>query len=292
MRIRMLFAASSMALLGACATAAPVTEVQPVQRLSGATPQTADTFAQRGAYAQAAAAYLNILQTSPGDAPARYGLAETLRKGGKLDEAKAQYAKLSTIAEWKLRALEGLGLASLASGDRASARQSLNEVVAEDPKAWKAWVGIAELHDLDRQWDRADEAYAMALVSTTQPAIIYNNQGLSRLARGEPDWAAEHFKQALVTDPTLVRAQTNLEIAEAYAGKSLDKVSASERDARERARKLNNSGYVAMLQNRPDEARAFFQAALEQHPSFYPQAFQNLQALDAARPKTTSASQQ
>jgi Tfp pilus assembly protein PilF len=289
MHTRMLLAASAMALLGACATTTPVPDIQPVQRLSGATPQTADTFAQRGAYAQAAAAYLNVLQANPDDATARYGLAETLRKGGKLDEAKVEYAKLATTAEWKLRALEGLGLTSLAAGDRASARQSLNEVVAEDAKAWKAWVGIAELHDLERQWDKADEAYAMALVSTTQPAIIYNNQGLSRLARGEPEWAAEHFKQALVTDPTLVRAQTNLEIAEAYAGKSLDKVSASERDSRERARKLNNSGYVAMLQNRPDEARSFFQAALEQHPSFYPQAFQNLQMLDAAKPKTVAA---
>ncbi len=56
------------------------------------------------------------------------------------------------------------------------------------------------------------------------------------------------------TDPTLTRAATNLEIAEAVLGKSIEKVNASERDARERAQ-LNNAGYVAMMQNRPDEAR-------------------------------------
>jgi Tfp pilus assembly protein PilF len=288
MRTRMLIAASALALLGACATAAPAPEIRPVERLTGATPQSADSFAQHGAYAQAAAAYSNMLQANPDDHASRYGLAEAYRKAGKFEEAKLEYAKLAFSPDWKLRALEGVGLVSLSSGDRATARQALNEVVSEDAKAWKSWLGLAQLFDLDSNWAKADEAYALALASTTQPALVYNNEGLSHLARGEPAWAADHFRLALSTDPTMTRAATNLEIAEAAAGKSLDKVASSERDSKERARQLNNAGYVAMLQNRPEDARAFFQAALEQHPSFYPQAFQNLQTLDAARPKTTS----
>jgi Tfp pilus assembly protein PilF len=255
-----------------------------VQRLTGTiTPQSAESLSRNGYYAEAAIAYGSQLQTNPEDAVARYGLADAMRKAGRNNEAKLEYAKLLSNADWKLRALEGMGQSSLATGDHEAARDSFNQVVSEDTKAWKSWVGIAQLYDLDRNWAKADEAYALALASTTQPALIYNNQGLSRLARGEPKWAADHFRLALATDPTMKRAATNLEIAEAAAGKSLDKISSSERDAKERARLLNNAGYVAMLQNHPDEARAFYQAAMDAHPSFYPQAFQNLQTLDAAK---------
>ncbi len=117
--------------------------------------------------------------------------------------------------------------------------------------------------------------------STNQPALIYNNQGVSRLARGEAQWAAEHFRQALATDPSFERANTNLQLAEAMLGKSAQTIEASERDSRERARKLNNAGYVAMLQGRPDEARTFYEAALKEHPAFYPQAYQNMMTLNA-----------
>ena len=284
MRIKILIAATALVGLGACATGPTMPEVKPVQRMTGTiTPQSADSLLKNGYYAEATIAFQSQLHTNPDDAVARFGLADAMRKSGRNNEAKLEYAKLISNPEWKLRALEGMGQSSLATGDREGARDSFNQVVSEDTKAWKAWLGIAELYDLDSNWAKADEAYALALASTTQPALVYNNQGLSRLARGEPKWAADHFRLALSTDPTMKRAATNLELAEASAGKSLDKISASERDAKERARKLNNAGYVAMLQNRPDEARAFYQAAMDAHPSFYPQAFQNMQTLDASR---------
>jgi Tfp pilus assembly protein PilF len=289
MQTKALLAVSAFALLAGCATAGPAMPgLQAVERVTAPTPQTAESFAERGLYQQAAAAYGAALKTNAEDADARFGLAEVLFKAGKPEVAKVEFAKLLTNADWKLRGLEGIGRSSLATGDREGARDAFNQVVAEDTKAWKSWLGLAELYDLDKNWVKADEAYALALTSTTQPAIIYNNQGLSRLARGEASWAADHFRLALATDPTLTRAANNLEIAEAVLGKSIEKVSASERDARERARKLNNAGYVAMMQNRPEEARAFYQAAMETHPSFYPPAFQNLQTLDAAHPKVTS----
>jgi Tfp pilus assembly protein PilF len=290
--MKMLIAATALAGLGACATAPSMPEVKPLERITGTiTPQSADSLAKNGYYAEATIAYQSQLKTNPDDPAARFGLADAMRRSGRYNEAKLEYAKLSSNPEWKLRALEGMGQSSLSSGDRESARDSFNLVVSEDTKAWKSWLGLAQLFDLDRNWAKADEAYALALASTTQPALIYNNKGLSHLARGEAAWAADHFRLALSTDPTMNRAATNLEIAEAATGKSLSKISSSERDAKERARRLNNAGYIAMLQNRPEEARAFYQAALEAHPSFYPQAFQNLQMLDAARMASQTSGQ-
>ncbi|HEV7692024.1 MAG TPA: tetratricopeptide repeat protein [Hyphomonadaceae bacterium] len=270
-----------LSLLGACATTASP-DIRPVERMTAISPLNPDQLMERGLYDRAVAVYKAQLDSKPDDAGARFGLAEALRKSGKLKDAGAEYTKLLEIPEWKLRALEGIGETRLGSGDNDGAREAFTNVVAEDTKAWKSWLGLAQLHDFAKEWAQADEAYANALASTDRPALIYNNQGLSHLARGEAKWASDHFRLALVTDPSLTRAQTNLEIAEAANGASLEKLKASDRDAKERARKLNNAGYVAMLQDRPEEARAFYQAAIEEHPSFYPLAFQNLQTLESA----------
>lgn len=281
MHKRSILAISALALLGGCATTA-MPEISPLELAShGVTPETAQTLADKGYYTQAMAGYRAALKANPEDAASRYGLAEALRRTGKPDEAKIELAMLLDNSEWKARALEGLGRITFAAGDRASAFGMFNQAVAENPKAWNSWLGIAQLHDLNKEWVKADEAYAFALAASDQPAVVYNNQGVSKLARGEAGYAAEFFRSALSANPKMERAKINLELAEAVKGKSVQAVSASEQDARQRARALNNYGYVAMMQDRPEEARAFYQAAIKEHPSFYPQAYQNLKTLDA-----------
>jgi Flp pilus assembly protein TadD len=283
MRTRILLATSALALLGACATSS-LPEISAFQRTSSPmTPETADTLATRGMYAQAIVGYRAALKTDPHDASSRYGLAESLRKSSKLNDAKIEFTALLASPDWKLRALEGLGRTSFMMGDRTSALESFNQVVAEDAAAWGSWLGIAQIHDLNRNWAQADRAYALALTATKAPATVYNNHGVSKLARGDTAGAVELFRSALAADAKFKRAANNLELAEAVGGRSVQAISASEQDARERARKLNNHGYVAMLQDRPDEARAFYQAAIKEHPSFYPLAYQNLKELDATK---------
>jgi Flp pilus assembly protein TadD len=283
MRFRILLAVGAFALVGACATSS-YPEISPLQRTSNSmTPETADTFALRGMYAQAITGYRAALKANPEDAASRYSLAEALRKSDKFNDARTEFTALLAEPDWKLRALEGLGRTSFAMGDRIGALESFNQVVAVDAQAWGSWLGIAQIHDLNRNWAQADRAYALAVSAAKEPAIIYNNHGVSKLARGDAAGAAELFRSALAADAKFNRAANNLELAEAVAGRSVEAISASEQDGRERARKLNNYGYVAMLQNRPDEARAFYLAAIKEHPSFYPLAYQNLKELDASK---------
>jgi Flp pilus assembly protein TadD len=138
------------------------------------------------------------------------------------------------------------------------------------------------LQDLAQQWTKADEAYALALAASKEPAIVYNNHGVSMMARGEYKTAAELFRSAMAADAKLARAATNLDLAQAAAGGQAI-LDAGDNDARERARKLNNYGYVAMLQDRPEDARRYYEAAIKEHPSFYALAFNNLKTLDGAK---------
>jgi Flp pilus assembly protein TadD len=286
MTLRTVLATSALALLGACATAkAEFVEISPVEMVSKAiTPENADMLLARGFYGQAAIAYGSALQANPDDYAALYGLAESMRLGGKPDEARKDFEQLVAVPAWRLPALEGLGRLSLASGDNAGALEKFSAVVAEDPAAWRSWLAIAQLRDLAREWTMADEAYALALAASKEPAIVYNNHGVSMMARGEPATAVGLFRSALAADAKLDRAIINLELAQAASGERVA-INAGDADARERARKLNNFGYVAMLQDRPEDAKRYFEAAIKEHPSFYALAFNNLKALENSEEK-------
>jgi Flp pilus assembly protein TadD len=286
MNFKTVLATSALALLGACATSPPaMVDISPIEKVSNSmTPETTDMLMARGYYEQAAVAYRSALQTNPEDHAARYGLAESGRLAGKPDAARTDFERLIAVPEWKLPALEGLGRIAMVTGDRTGALEKFSAVVAENPAAWRSWLNIAQLHDVAKDWAKADEAYALALAASKEPATIYNNHGVSMMARGEPAAAVGLFRNAIAADPKLVRAATNLDLAQAAAGEQAT-LDARDSDARERARKLNNYGYVAMLQDRPEDAKRYYEAAIKEHPSFYALAFNNLKALEGSGEK-------
>jgi tetratricopeptide (TPR) repeat protein len=101
------------------------------------------------------------------------------------------------------------------------------------------------------------------------------------IARGQPAAAVNLFQSALAANPKLAPAATNLDLALAASGGQAT-ADAAGGDARERARKLNNYGYVAMLQGRPEDAKRYYEAAIKEHPSFYALAFNNLKTLEGS----------
>jgi Tfp pilus assembly protein PilF len=283
MKFRLLSTACLCLTAAACSALQPKpkTEVVPVNRVTDArSVDTGDRLLEAGRHGQAVATYRSVLASDPANAEARYGLAEAMRQGGDAEASKAEYLKLADIPEWRSKALEGLGHANLVTGDHNGAFEALTEAVNEDIGAWRAWLGLAQLRDLAKDWDNADQAYGAALAVTDNPGLVLNNQGVSMLARGKPEEAVVLFKRALQADPKLDRAGTNLELASAASsGLSLEAMAAAEPDAKKRAQKLNNFGYVVMLQGRYDEAEKLFQAAIETHPSFYSVAFENMKVL-------------
>jgi Tfp pilus assembly protein PilF len=285
--VRLAILVSSTALLGACATT-PV-DVKPVEHGTNLlTPEKAETLLARGYYDQAAAVFSKALDLNAGDATARHGLAEAQRLSGKLDKAAENYRQLIELPEWKSRAIEGLARIDFAKGDRAAALEKFSAVVTEDQWAWKSWLAIAQLNDLAGNWTKADEAYAMALAATKEPAAVYNNHGVSLLARGHALAAADLFRKAFAADPKMIQAKTNADLAEARSGKKAN-IEIAGNDARERARMLNNYGYVAMLQDRPEDAKRYYEAAIKEHPSFYALAYNNLTAIQSASEKPETA---
>lgn len=260
--------------------ASPV-EIEPIVKSSSADSLArADAARDAGAYGEAIAGYRTVLSAEPGEPAALFGLAESLRKSGDPDSAVPTYLKIVSDEAWRLKSLEGLGFAHIALGDPASARETFDIALNENPAAWRASLGKAQLADLDRDWLGADAAYEQALDASDNPSLVLNNYGVSKLSRNEPRAAENLFQRALEINPASERTRINLEIAQAVINPTIDQLG-TKADPRKRAQRLNNRGYVAMLQRRFTEAETLFRQAIEAHPAFYPAAYENLQMLKA-----------
>lgn len=281
MRFKLLLVVSSAALLGACATTTKSVQMTPVERIADQVTATDSDRAQilsaNGNFEAAATLYRIQLKADPDNQELKHKLAESYRLAGKLPEARTMFAELASAEGWQARGLEGLGRVAVAMGDRAGAQQAFESATQADAWSWRSWLALAQIDDLESNWGKADEHYAMALGATKDPATVYNNLGVSMMARGNPAQAADLFRKALAGDPSLIRARTNLDLAEAMAGRTTPTNGSS--DPREQARRLNNFAYVAELQNRRDDAMRLYEAAIQQHPSFYAQAFNSLNEL-------------
>jgi Tfp pilus assembly protein PilF len=268
-------------LLAACASApapdpAPA-PVVPAQHLA----QAAQAQLEARRFAEAALGFEAVLAQMPDDRAARLGLAEARLGAGRHQEAEALFRELSGDETVGIAAREGLGRAQLARGERSAARATLEQVVGEAPERWRGWLALARLHDHDRQWAQADAAYEQGLATAPRKELLHNNWGMSLIARGEPAAAAEQFRKALELRPDLAAARTNLELAYAFLGRFDDVLAAAHHE--DRARSLNNLGYVAMQTGDLQRAEAYFVQALEASPSFYARAWHNLQRLHSLR---------
>jgi len=286
MRFNLLAAACAITLLGACTTTYDTGAVAPVERiadhLSATGADRAEMLAANGNFGSAAVLYQAQVVEEPKNIELKHKLAEAYRLGGNPAQARAVFLEIAAVDGWQARGLEGVGRVAMSSGDLSAAQQAFESATLSEPLAWRSWLALAQLSDLESSWAKADERYAIALSVTTEPAVVYNNLGISFMARGNPEHAATIFREALQKDPTLAKARTNLDLAEAAAGRALP--ASDTADSRERARRLNNFAYVAEIQDRRQDAILLYEAAVQQHPAFYAKAFNRLSELKRLPP--------
>jgi Flp pilus assembly protein TadD len=276
----------ALPLLGACATtdrAAPRAEVvaEPV------TPEmlaNAQATLAAGRVSDALQRYQQIVALDPKNGEGQLGLGESYLALRQTSAAVDAFEAVIDRPEQRTRALLGLGLAALAQGQSVDAKAMLTEVVAADPMSWRAWNALGLIADTERRWDDAREAYEKALATTTLPALIHNNLGFSLLLQKRHAPAAEEFRAALQLEPRLDAARNNLRLALAWQGRYAEALAAAPREAKPSV--LNNVGYVAMMRRDYAAAQSYFSQAMEQSPSYYATAAQNLLQLKAVTGET------
>jgi tetratricopeptide (TPR) repeat protein len=193
-------------------------------------------------------------------------------------EAWSAYQRLAQSTDKQPTDCEKGAISALEIGRNTEAKPLVECAVAAPDASWRAWNARGVLADFAKDWALADESYARAHQLAPSEARIANNQGWSKLLRGDWSDAVPFFELAVSLDPKARRIANNLELARAAMAAELPRRRAGEAD-RDWAVRLNDAGVAAELLGDRKRAVAAFTQALDASPVWYDRASNNLKQL-------------
>jgi Flp pilus assembly protein TadD len=233
--------------------------------LTAAAPEEAVAYFQRAA------------REHPGRVDFRRGLATSLVRAGRADEAVPIWRDLVASSDASQQDRIDYAGALIRAGNWDEAERQLNQV-PPTVETFERYRLEAMLADRKQQWDRADHFYETAAGLTTRPANVLNNWGFSRLSRGDFRGAETLFLESIRYDPDLFTAKNNLVLARAAQGNyQMPLVRLTEI---ERAQLLHTAALAAIRQGKTDVGRGLLADAIETHPQHFDAAVRALNALD------------
>lgn len=205
---------------------------------------------------------------------------------GRYDSAFDAFKAAEASPPIRAGALEGQGIALSLLGRSDEALAVLQQAVAADPSAWRAWSALAGEWDKRRDWSQAEAAYAQAARLSNDTALVLNNRGYSRLLQGRIDESIADLVVALRKDPSLAAARTNLRLGVAMRGEYAEAMAGAAPEGRAAA--LNNAGFAAMMRGDYERAMDLFQQAIDSKGEYYGRASANLQVARSLRAQTAA----
>jgi Flp pilus assembly protein TadD len=273
------------ALLSACATTVHAPSGKDAGAIGAANGEKRAEglrFVEDHRFAEAEAILKPLLEVKP-DAEIKLALGECALGLGRVEDAEPIFASLANDSTLRAKAMQGLGITHLRHGDAQGATPALEQATVADPSLWRAWNALGQAYDLQHQWDASQHAYESALRSAPDAAIIRNNMGMSFLAQERYADALKAFEAARLDNPTLEVIETNRQLALALQQRFPEATFATKPE--DKARLLNNAGYVALMKGDYDHAEQLFVEAAETSPTYYVPAHENMEFLQQLRAK-------
>ena len=158
----------------------------------------------------------------------------------------------------------------------------LSALMVDAKSPMRVYNGLGVLADLRNDFIRAQAYYRLALQISPRSALVANSQGYSHYLAG--DWVAarQAYLQALSFDATYKPAWRNYGMLLARMGSYEEALSAFEQ-VESRAEASNDVGYICLIEGKLVEAERFFRSAIDQSPSHYEVAWQNLKRVQQIR---------
>jgi len=228
---------------------------------------------------EAATYFRRKLGEEPGNETYMRGLAISLSRANRPQEAALAYDRLIEAGHANTDDRLVYSETLIKSGDIDKAEKQLASI-PPTVESYKRYLLEAIVADNNKDWSRADSFYETARGLTAKPAPVLNNWGMSKMARGEMSDAADKFQEAITFDPELFQAKNNL--ISARGQQRLYKLPVIPMTEIEEARLLYNLGIIAARNGDVDVARGLFELAIEIHPQHFPEAVDNLAALDGS----------
>jgi Flp pilus assembly protein TadD len=234
--------------------------------LTVADPNEAVTYFQRSA------------KESPDRIDLQRGLATSLIRAGRPTEAAPVWRKVSAHPEATNDDHVDLADALIRTGKWEEADAVLDSVPPTF-ETFKRYRLEAMVADSNKEWEKADSFYEIAVGLTTRPAGVLNNWGYSKRTRGDYAEAERLFTDAIRNDAKLFTAKNNLVLARgAQRNYSLPVIQMTQT---ERAQLLHTLGLSAVKQGDLTTGKGLLRDAIDTHPQHFEAAVRSLRALES-----------
>lgn len=211
-----------------------------------------------------------------------------------LKVGRIQHYSGQTVAAWQAferaieldpknpEAHEQLGMLYVGSKQKELAVQHLEKAVRLDPTRWRARNALGVLADAGGDYQRAIGHYESALEQRPQSAMLMTNLGYSHYLAGDLDEAERLFLVAIGLDRNYEPAIANLGLVRARRGEYDSAVEVLE-NIMDRAKALNDVGYIAFVNDDIAEAERLLGDAVQASPTYYETAYENLERVQDAQ---------
>ena len=205
------------------------------------------------------------------------GLAKSLIRARRTTEAVTAWGKVVKMEGATQDDRVDYADALIRNGDWAQAETTLDSVPPTH-ETFKRYRLEAMVADANKEWNRADSFYEIAVSLTTRPAGVMNNWGYSKLTRGDYSEAERLFGEAIRQDQSLFTAKNNLILSRGAQRKySLPVIPM---DQIERAQLLHTMALSAVKQGDVTTGKGLLREAIETHPQHFEEAVRSLRALE------------
>ncbi|MCC1492264.1 lipopolysaccharide assembly protein LapB [Cognatishimia sp. F0-27] len=205
------------------------------------------------------------------------GLALSLTRAKRTTEARSAWARVVDHPDSTNDDRVQLADALIRAGDWDQAEVVLN-AIPPTFETYKRYRLEAMIADGNKEWDKADSFYEVALGLTTEPASVMNNWGYSKLTRGDHKEAERLFGEAIQRDPSMFTAKNNLVLARGSQGNYTIPVIPMTQV--ERAELLHTMGLTAIKRGDVQIGQGLLREAIETHPQHFEAAARSLDALE------------
>ena len=171
----------------------------------------------------------------------RYFIAMALEEKGDLKAAALEYQLVNQGSEYFVQARLRLANLTFQKGDKARARQILNDLLTRAPKQEEIYLTNSYFYEEDNQWDLAIQALTAGLGQVEQPQEIHFRLAVLYEKENKRPESIEQIKKVLELDPNNADAQNFLGYSYAEAGVNLDE---AEKLIQEALRTKPNSGHI------------------------------------------------
>lgn len=176
-----------------------------------------DLYVAHEEFGKAIDAFNQVLEDSPDDFEARFGVAFANFHQEDCDQAKSKFTELVEDFPRSIRAKMGRGFAEICDNNPEKALTYFRDAVELDPYSYQVQLGFGHAYMLQNRWEDAKEAYIKALQLSPSEASIHDALGYFSLYLNAFEDAEKEYEIVLEHNPYFIDVYPDL--AQVYLAK-------------------------------------------------------------------------